>query len=116
MGFVQSTSDPCIYINSGGDVFFIGVYVDDSILASRDQGRIRKLKESLSRKFDIEDMGKLHYFLGMQVVQDQETVGQPNYIENFLRNFCMQDLKPVHKSETRKGNACFTSDSAIREP
>ena len=88
-----------------------------STIASRDQGRIRKVKESLSQKFDIEDMGKLHYFLGMQVVQDHQTVGQPNnYIENFLRNFCMQDLKPVRKSETRKGNACFTSDSAIREP
>ena len=99
MGFVQSTSDPCIYIDAEGDVFFIGVYVDDIILASRDLGRIRKVKVSLSRKFDIKDMGKLHYFLGMQVVQDQQTgdtwIGQPNYIENLLRNFCMQDSKPV---------------------
>ena len=99
MGFVQSTSDPCIYIDAGGDIFFIGVYVDDIILASRDLGRIRKVKESLSRKFDIKDMGKLHYFLGMQVVQDQQTgdtwIGQPNYIENLLRNLCMQDSKPV---------------------
>ena len=57
------------------------------------------MKESLSRKFDINDMGKLHYFLGMQVVQDQQTgdtwIGQPNYIENLLRNLCMQDSKPV---------------------
>ena len=45
------------------------------------------MKESLSRKFDIKDMGKLHYFLGMQVVQDQET--GDNYIES------MQDSKPV---------------------
>ena len=99
MGFVQSTSDACIYIDAEGDIFFIGVYVDDIILASRDLGRIRKVKESLSRKFDIKDMGKLHYFLGMQVVQDQQTgdtwIGQPNYIENLLRNFCMQDSKPV---------------------
>ena len=37
MGFVQSTSDPCIYvyINAGGDISFIGVYVDDIILAGR---------------------------------------------------------------------------------
>ena len=35
MGFVQSTSDPCLYIDTGGDVFFIGVYVDDIIVAGK---------------------------------------------------------------------------------
>ena len=70
MGFVQSTSDPCLYIDTGGDVFFIGVYVDDIIVAGKNLERIRKVKETLSRNFDIKDMGKLHYFLGMQIVQD----------------------------------------------
>ena len=44
-------------------------------------------------------MGKLHYFLGMQVLQDQKTgdirIGQPNYTENLLRKLNMQDSKPV---------------------
>ena len=35
MGFIQSTEYPCIYIDAGGDVFYIGVYVDDIILAGR---------------------------------------------------------------------------------
>jgi hypothetical protein len=99
MGFVQSISDPCIYTDAGGDIFFIGVYVDDIVLAGRNLERIREVKESLSQKFDIKDMGKLHYFLGVQVVQDQKTgdiwIGQPNYTENLLRKLGMQDSKPV---------------------
>ena len=35
MGFTQSTSDPCIYVDAGGEVFYVGVYVDDIILAGR---------------------------------------------------------------------------------
>ena len=78
MGFVQSTSDPCIYIDAGGDIFFIGVYVDDIILASRTLERVTEVKEALSQKFDIKDMGKLHFFLGMQVMQDMEILGWDN--------------------------------------
>ena len=96
MGFVQSTSDPCLYINAGGDVFFIGVYVDDIILAGPN---LERIKETLSQKFYIKDMGKLHYFLGMQILQDQKTgdiwMGQPNYTENLLKKCNMQDSKPV---------------------
>ena len=34
MGFVQSENDPCIYYrNTGGEMFYAGVYVDDIILA-----------------------------------------------------------------------------------
>ena len=99
MGFVQSTSDPCIYADEGGDSFFIGVYVDDIVLAGSNLERIRNVKEILSQKFDIKDMGKLHYFLGIEVLQKQKTgdiwIGQSNYTENLLKKCNMQDSKPV---------------------
>ena len=75
-------------MDAGGDVFYIGVYVDDIILAGQTQreDRIKKVKAALSRKFDIKDMGKLHYFLGMTVVQDEQhrsvLIGQPTYTKN----------------------------------
>ena len=75
MGFVQSTSDPCIYADAGGEAFFIGVYVDDIVLAGLCEDRIKRVKETLSQKFDIKDIGKLHYFLGMQILQDQKIFG-----------------------------------------
>ena len=47
MGFVQSENDPCIYYrNTGGEMFYAGVYVDDIILAGKSE---RKLKRSEHR-------------------------------------------------------------------
>ena len=70
MGFVQSSSDPFIYMDAGGEVFYIGIYVDDIILAGKSDKKIKEVKEALERKFDIKDMGKLHYFLGMKVLRN----------------------------------------------
>ena len=101
MGFVQSASDPCIYhMDAGGDMFYLGVYVDDIILAGSNDDRINEVKAALSQKFDIKDLGQLHHFLGMTVKQDKEQrsvwIGQPTYTENLLKKFGMQDSKPVH--------------------
>ena len=100
MGFLQSTSDPCIYRDSGGDTpFFIGVYVDDIVLAGCDQRKMKEVKEALAHKFNIKDMGKLHYFLGIKVIQDEKTgdiwIGQPAYAETLLKRFGMDQAKPV---------------------
>lgn len=98
MGFIQSTSDPCIYVKAGGDVY-LGVYVDDIVVAARSEDSIKEVKSALSSKFDIKDMGKMHHFLGMTVVQDEAQgcvwISQPAHTENLLKNFGMQDCKPV---------------------
>ena len=100
MGFIQSTSDPCIYyMNTGGDMFCLGVYVDDIILAGSSDDKIKEVKDTLSRKFEIKDMGKLHHFLGMSVVQNETRktvwIGQTAYTENLLKKFEMEHCKPV---------------------
>ena len=63
MGFTQSTSDPCMCMDSGGDGFCIGVYVGDMVLARQSDQRIKEVKDELSQRFDIKDLGKLHHFL-----------------------------------------------------
>ena len=100
MGFSQSKSDPCIYISGGGkDTFYIGVYVDDMILAGKDESKMENVKKELSSKFDIKDLGRLSYFLGMSIVQEQEGMvtwmGQPAYTQKLLTKTGMNDCKPV---------------------
>ena len=99
MGFIQSTSDPCVYKNSGGETFLIGVYVDDIILAGKNDKIIDEVKKALGAKFNIKDMGKLHYFLGMNIQQDEKTgnvwIGQPAYVESILKKFGMNNSKLV---------------------
>ena len=98
MGFVQSENDPCIYYsNIGGENFYIGVYVDDIILAGKSERKLNEVKADLSRKFDIKDLGELRYFLGMKIEQRDDSIwiGQPAYTKNLLETFGMQDSKPV---------------------
>ena len=79
---------------------FMYIYIDDIILAGCTDERINKVKDALSRKFDMKDMGRLHYFLGMTIVQNETEgytwIGHPSYTENLLKKFGMQDCKPVH--------------------
>ena len=100
MGFTQSTADPCIYTShTGGEVFHIGVYVDDIVLAGANEDHIKLVKSELSSKFDIKDLGELKYFLGITVIQDKEQglawIGQPAYVKSLLEKFDMSDCKPV---------------------
>ena len=41
---------------------YIGVYVDDIILAGKTVKQLEEIKRDLSREFDIKDLGKLGYF------------------------------------------------------
>ena len=61
MGFIQLVSDPCIYTEAE-DMFFIGVYVDEIILAGYSDKKIREVKGALAFKFDIKDMGNCTTF------------------------------------------------------
>lgn len=96
LGFVQSQNDPCIYSSEDGYVL-LAVYVDDIIIAAKNEAAINKVKESFSAHFGIKDMGPLHYFLGVQVNGTQEGVwlGQKKYAENILKKFQMENCMPV---------------------
>ena len=100
MGFVQATDDPCLYVALEGEIFLIAVYVDDILLAGKDDERMAAVKQAFSQEFQVKDMGELHHFLGMKVVQDQETgnvwIGQKSYLESILRSFGMENCKAIH--------------------
>ena len=80
-------------------MFFIGVYVDDIVLAARIEKRLMDAKSIFGERFDIKDMGELHYFLGIKVVQNHAAneiwMGQPLYAENLLQKYGMEQAKPV---------------------
>ena len=99
MGYVQSTNDPCIYTLSEGELSIIGVYVDDFVATGESSGRIEQVKTALAQKFDVKDLGELHYFLGVQVIQDHERgtvwIGQLTFTESVLQKYDMNKAKPI---------------------
>ena len=99
LGFVQSVSDPCIYVASEGEMFMIAVHVDDLVLAAKSDKRIGDVKKALGDKFEVKDMGELHHFLRTKVLQNKQNgdvwIGQPAYNQKVLRKFNMENAKAV---------------------
>jgi hypothetical protein len=60
---------------------------------------INKLNASLERGFEMSNIGKLHFFLGVHFKRDKRsrsiTMHQRSYIENVLKCFSMADCKPI---------------------
>ena len=71
MGFIQAMSDPCLYIASEGEPFIIGIYVDDIPLVGKSDQRMAEVKKALAMQFEVKDVGELHYFLGMKIIQNR---------------------------------------------
>jgi hypothetical protein len=98
--FMKSETDPNVYITQVGDVkFFIVVYVGDLILVCNDQNKLFQIKEELSQKFDIKDLGELHFFLGVEVEWNRDErllrINQIKYLKEILKRFRMEDCKPI---------------------
>eukprot|EP00253_Pinus_taeda_P009756 PITA_09756 len=64
----------------GKSLIILVLYVDDLILTGSDSNLIYHVKSSLKKKFEMTDLGHLHYFLGLQVLQSKEgiSLSHPN--------------------------------------
>ena len=68
MDFMQTDSDPCMYVATEGEMFVIAVHVDDIVLATKSDKRMTEVKKGLAEGFEVKDMGELHYSLGVKVI------------------------------------------------
>ncbi|XP_057830103.2 uncharacterized mitochondrial protein AtMg00810-like [Cryptomeria japonica] len=58
---------------------------------------IIKCKQDLASEFDMKDLGFLHYFLGLEVWQEENYIilNQGKYTIDILNRFGMMDIKPM---------------------
>eukprot|EP00253_Pinus_taeda_P028518 PITA_28518 len=74
-GFSRCHSHNTVYTKKEGKSLIILVlYVDDLILTGSDPNLINHVKSSLKKKFEMTNLGHLHYFLGLQVLQSKEGI------------------------------------------
>eukprot|EP00253_Pinus_taeda_P031101 PITA_31101 len=92
-GFSRCHPDNTVYTKKvGKSPIILVIYVDDIILTSSDPNLINHVKFSLKKKFEMTDLGQLHYFLGLQVLQFKEgiSLSQSKYAYDLLRHFHME--------------------------
>ena len=69
-GFSRCHSNPNFYTKKvGNHLIILVLYVDDIILTGSDPKLLTHVKFSLKQNFEMSDLGYLHYFLGLQVLQ-----------------------------------------------
>ena len=71
--------------------------MDDIIITGSDQDGIQKLKQNLFTHFQTKDLGKLKYFLGIEIAQSSSGVvlSQRKYALDILEETSMLDCKSV---------------------
>ncbi|CAL9005159.1 unnamed protein product [Prunus brigantina] len=71
LGFKSSHSDPSLFVkHEGSDIVILLLYVDDIILTGSSPQLVQTVIDDLGAVFDMKDMGRLAYFLGLQVSYD----------------------------------------------
>lgn len=72
---------------NGGDVVILLLYVDDIIITDSCSKLVHEVIDDLAHVFDMKDIGKLTYFLGLQVTyRDNGAIflNQSKYVTNLL--------------------------------
>ena len=72
------------------------LYVDDIVIASRNTTRVNEIKNALHNKFEVKDLGRVNYYLGIEINQTREkiTLSQRGLIK-ILPRFGMGECKPI---------------------
>ena len=75
-GMIRSTIDHSVFYHhsSTRQCIYLIVYVDDIVITGSDQDGIQKLKQHLFNHFQTKDLGKLKYFLGIEVARSNSVV------------------------------------------
>lgn len=99
-GFEKCSSEHTLFVktNSEEKILIVSIYVDDLIFTGNDEQLFEKFKNSMKQQFDMSDLGKMRYFLGIEVLQTEEGIFicQNKYAKEVLERFGMERSKPVH--------------------
>uniref|UniRef100_A0A2N9IBW9 Reverse transcriptase Ty1/copia-type domain-containing protein n=1 Tax=Fagus sylvatica TaxID=28930 RepID=A0A2N9IBW9_FAGSY len=98
LGFHGSLSDTSLFIyKSKSFTMFILIYVDDIIITCSNLTEIDELLNLLQSDFAVKDLGKLNYFLGVEVIPNAHGafLSQQRYILDLLKRTKMIDAKLV---------------------
>jgi hypothetical protein len=100
LGFQRTCADQCIYhLRTRGIITIVALYVDDLIILTNQVKALARLKEALRERFEMKDLGEVHFCLGVQIVRNRKRgticLDQGKYIENMIKRFNMSECKPV---------------------
>ena len=75
LGFITSLYEATLYVkHKGSDFLIVSLFVND-ILVTRNNARlVEEFKQEMMQVFEMIDLGRMTYFLGMKIKQSQNEV------------------------------------------
>lgn len=82
---------------SEGSILIVSLYVDDLIFTGNNEAMFVEFKRSMMNEFAMTDLGKMKYFLGVEVVQGEQGIfiNQNKYANEVLARFGMYDCNSM---------------------
>ena len=100
--FTKNKEDSNLYYKvENYELMILLLYLDDLFLTGEDK-LIIECKKKLATKFEMKDLGMMHYFLGLEVWQslDEIFLNQGKYAVEILKSFGFLDCKAMTTSMT----------------
>jgi hypothetical protein len=98
-GFVKCPHEHTLFVkhDDGGRTIIVSLYVDDLIFTGNDQSMFDQFKKSMERNFAMTDLGRMRYFLGIEVKQEDSGIfiHQQKYAVEILKRFKMNECNSV---------------------
>ncbi|GKC05781.1 retrovirus-related pol polyprotein from transposon TNT 1-94 [Tanacetum coccineum] len=96
--FSKRAVDPTLFIRrEDKDILLVQIYVDDIIFASTKPELCEMFSEILCSKFKMSMMGKMSFFLGLQIYQSPRCIflNQSKYALEIIKKYGMEKCDPV---------------------
>ncbi|CAL9029386.1 unnamed protein product [Prunus brigantina] len=97
--FKRSISEATLYTryNNEGGLIIVSIYVDDIVYTGNSERMLAEFKREMMQRYEMSDLGLLHHFLGMGILQTDQGVfiHQSKYAKSLLVKFGLEDCKPV---------------------
>src|SRR5207249_9433087 len=101
------------------DMAIVVIYVDDLIIATKNNFLLRKIQKGLAEEFDMKDLGPIYSCLGMEITQDRRkgeiVVTQKRLIADALKKFGMTDCKAAKTPMEAGLKLCKPAEGAVKE-
>nr|KAJ0227803.1 hypothetical protein LSAT_V11C100040470 [Lactuca sativa] len=97
-GYRRGVIDNTLFIkNKGSDMVLVQIYDDDIIFGSPNETLSKEFAEIMSQRFEMSMMGKMTFFLGLEVQQQKTGISicQSKYISDLLVKYSLSDCKPA---------------------
>lgn len=93
LGYSSLDADPCVFTHTNGSIII--VYVDDLILITRTKDEMAQLKELITKRYKVRDLGALSFYLGIRFTRERKaktiSLSMAAYIDRITKEYHMDN-------------------------